>query len=542
MSGGPSDARDAATMRVIEELKRIYKTKIMPLESLYRYDLFFSPLMTDAEFDSKPQVMLVGQYSVGKTSFIKYILGRDFPGQRIGPEPTTDRFVAVMDGIDERIIPGNALAVSHDMPYRGLERFGVAFLNRFEGSQLPCQVLRNITLIDTPGVLSGEKQRLNRGYNFTEVTAWFANRADLIIMLFDAHKLDISDEFRNVIESLKGNDDKIRCILNKADQVDRQKLVRVYGALMWSLGKVVKTPEVLRVYIGSFWDQPLVFEDNAQLFEMEERDLMRDLKDLPRNSAVRKINELVKRVRICKVHAYIISHLKEQMPMMMGHAKKQKTLVDTLPAVFRTVMKKFNLAPGDFPDIHDFQEKLQEMDFRKFHTLKQKLIDDIDSVLGNDIPRLMEALPRSLDTISTALANAQLDSQGPLIYEAPPGSAPNGVYSDDGESNPWGDNDEDHKEQEWALQEYISMYKPEFDKIQKGGFVSGGGAKSLLTATGIPTGKLRKIWELSDIDKDGNLDLEEFVIAMFLTDACKQGQELPSKLDEDMIPSGKISR
>jgi hypothetical protein len=37
---------------------------------------------------------------------------------------------------------------------------------------------------------------------------------------------------------------------------------------------------------------------------------MRDLRDLPRNSAVRKINELVKRVRICKVHAYIISHLK----------------------------------------------------------------------------------------------------------------------------------------------------------------------------------------------------------------------------------------
>ena len=49
-----------------------------------------------------------------------------------------------------------------------------------------------------------------------------------------------------------------------------------------------------------------------------------DLKNLPRNSAVRKINELVKRVRGGKVHAYIISNLKEQMPMMMGHAKKQK--------------------------------------------------------------------------------------------------------------------------------------------------------------------------------------------------------------------------
>jgi hypothetical protein len=38
---------------------------------------------------------------------------------------------------------------------------------------------------------------------------------------------------------------------------------------------------------------------------------------------VRKINELVKRVRLAKVHAYIIGHLKEQMPVMMGHAKKQ---------------------------------------------------------------------------------------------------------------------------------------------------------------------------------------------------------------------------
>ena len=112
-----------------------------------------------------------------------------------------------MDGPDDRIIPGNALAVSHDMPYRGLERFGVSFLNRFEGSQLPSPVLRYITLIDTPGVLSGEKQRLARGYDFTQVTAWFASRADLIILLFDAHKLDISDEFKSVIDSFKGNEE-----------------------------------------------------------------------------------------------------------------------------------------------------------------------------------------------------------------------------------------------------------------------------------------------------------------------------------------------
>lgn len=63
--------RDVATMRVIDELKRLYKTKILPLEQLYRFDLFQSPVLLDAEFDAKPQVMLIGQYSVGKTSFIR---------------------------------------------------------------------------------------------------------------------------------------------------------------------------------------------------------------------------------------------------------------------------------------------------------------------------------------------------------------------------------------------------------------------------------------------------------------------------------------
>lgn len=47
-----------------------------------------------------------------------------------------------------------------------------------------------------------------------------------------------------VISTLRGHDDKVRVVLNKSDQVDMQQLMRVYGALMWSLGKVFKSPEV----------------------------------------------------------------------------------------------------------------------------------------------------------------------------------------------------------------------------------------------------------------------------------------------------------
>ena len=59
--------------------------------------------------------------------------------------------------------------VQDDMPFRGLTKFGTAFLNRFEASILPCEILEKVIFVDTPGVLSGEKQRIGRSYDFVEV-------------------------------------------------------------------------------------------------------------------------------------------------------------------------------------------------------------------------------------------------------------------------------------------------------------------------------------------------------------------------------------
>lgn len=59
-----------------------------------------------------------------------YLLEQDFPGMRIGPEPTTDSFIAVMHGGTEGVVPGNALVVDPKKPFRKLNAFGNAFLNR----------------------------------------------------------------------------------------------------------------------------------------------------------------------------------------------------------------------------------------------------------------------------------------------------------------------------------------------------------------------------------------------------------------------------
>ncbi|XP_040988633.1 EH domain-containing protein 1 isoform X2 [Juglans microcarpa x Juglans regia] len=386
---------------IIDGLKRLYIQKLKPLEVAYRFNDFVSPSLTNSDFDAKPMVMLLGQYSTGKTTFIKHLLKSSYPGAHIGPEPTTDRFVVVMSGTDERSIPGNTVAVQADMPFSGLTNFGTAFLSKFECSQMPHPLLEHITFVDTPGVLSGEKQRTQRAYDFTGVTSWFAAKCDLILLLFDPHKLDVSDEFKRVISSLRGHDDKIRVVLNKADQVDTQQLMRVYGALMWSLGKVINTPEVMRVYIGSFNDKPVneaaTGPIGKELFEKEQEDLLADLKDIPKKACDRRINEFVKRARAAKIHAYIISHLKKEMPAMMGKAKAQQRLIDNLADEFGKVQREFHLPPGDFPNVDHFREILSGYSIDKFDKLKPKMIQAVDDMLGYDIPDLLKNFKNPYD-------------------------------------------------------------------------------------------------------------------------------------------------
>jgi hypothetical protein len=44
-----------------------------------------------------------------------------YPGSNVGPEPTTDRFMAIMHGNEDRVLPGNAVAVSPGKPFKGLQ-------------------------------------------------------------------------------------------------------------------------------------------------------------------------------------------------------------------------------------------------------------------------------------------------------------------------------------------------------------------------------------------------------------------------------------
>ncbi|XP_062517678.1 EH domain-containing protein 3-like [Corticium candelabrum] len=527
---------------VTERLWKCYNDKLQPLEATYLFSDFHYPPMSAPDFEAKPMVLLMGQYSVGKSSFIRYLLERDFPGMRIGPEPTTDRFVAVMHSENDRVIPGNVLAADPTKQFRSLEKFGNSFLQKFECSATNSPVLERVTLIDTPGVLSGEKQRTARGYDFEGVIEWFAQRSVMIILLFDAHKLDISDEFCRCIGSLKGNEEKIRIVLNKADMVTTQELIRVNGALMWSLGKVLGTPEVARVYVGSFWDRPFQIDDMKNLFEAEQEDLFHDIQELQKQDVTQKVNDLIRRARLAKAHCFLISKLKSQMPSFFWKQSTKEALIKDLKSVYDQVQREAKISQGDFPPLSNFQDQLKAYDFSTFSKLNTHLVTKVDEMMAVDIAEIMKEMSQEQVPNQAITGGAFGTTEDDLTN---PFSGDDSISNNDllllcGRQQPeqwvfvtrWEELKRDHM----ASAEYDKQF---FALEPKDGKLSSLKAREEMVKSKLPNSVLKKIWSLADVDKDGMLDQNEFAIAMFLINSKQEGHDLPDQLPIELIPSSR---
>ena len=83
-----------------------------------------------------------------------------------------------------------------------------------------------------------------------------------------------------------------------------------------------------------------------------------------------------------------------------------------------------------------------------------------------------------------------------------------------------------------ALQDSADRLLSSFEALgPEGGFLNTQKARDVLVKTGLEKEQLRMIWNLSDIDRDGLFDHDEYVVAMFLCDAVIQkGRPIPAEL------------
>ncbi|XP_014393684.1 PREDICTED: epidermal growth factor receptor substrate 15-like 1 isoform X3 [Myotis brandtii] len=71
------------------------------------------------------------------------------------------------------------------------------------------------------------------------------------------------------------------------------------------------------------------------------------------------------------------------------------------------------------------------------------------------------------------------------------------------------------------------------------GLLSGDKVKPVLMNSKLPLDVLGRVWDLSDIDKDGHLDRDEFAVAMHLVYRALEKEPVPSVLPPSLIPPTK---
>lgn len=238
------------------ELVEMVAGHLTPVAQRYGY----SEAPLEANIKWRPQVLLLGNYSSGKSTFINELLQAHI--QSSGQAPTDDSFTVITyDDSEPENIPvqvteerdGKSLINDPEYPFESLGKHGERFASHFRLKKVNSPFLKHLAVIDTPGMHDSVSER-DRGYNYQEVVGSLAQMADLILILFDPHKAGTVRELHTSIkETLPGRtfEDRLLFVLNRIDECGSlNDLLRVYGTLCWNLSHMTGRKDIPIIYLS----------------------------------------------------------------------------------------------------------------------------------------------------------------------------------------------------------------------------------------------------------------------------------------------------
>ncbi len=260
--------------RIAGQANRYYTEVIDPLAQ----KLMFSRAPDPGARKGRPMVLLVGNHSSGKSTLINYLLGEEV--QNTGVAPTDDSFTVIAQGATVEEKDGDSLVSNPELGFAELRKYGPGLVSHLKLKLRESPALAGLTLIDSPGMIDSANSASDRGYDFTQVVRWFAEQADVILLMFDPDKPGTTGETLSVMrQALRDVSHKLILVLNKMDQFrNLHDFARAYGALTWNLSKVIPTkdvPLIYNIYIPGPWVHketalPITDFDNARDQVLEE--------------------------------------------------------------------------------------------------------------------------------------------------------------------------------------------------------------------------------------------------------------------------------
>ncbi|MBW2107120.1 MAG: dynamin family protein [Deltaproteobacteria bacterium] len=237
------------------ELVDMVAKDLTPVALYYGY----SDVPLEANIKWRPQVLVLGNYSSGKSTMINEFLGADI--QATGQAPTDDSFTIITYGepdtptdvvqiVEER--DGKFLLNDPEYPFETLKKYGQRFASHFRLKKVNSPFLKSLALIDTPGMLDSITER-DRGYDYQEVIGDLAQMADLVLIVFDLHKAGtVREAYISIRETLPKRtfEDRMLFVLNRIDEcASLGDLLRVYGTLCWNLSQITGRKDIPLIHL-----------------------------------------------------------------------------------------------------------------------------------------------------------------------------------------------------------------------------------------------------------------------------------------------------
>ncbi len=143
---------------------------------------------------------MIGNHSSGKSTLINFLLEQDV--QATGVAPTDDGFTIITFGPGDDEKDGAALIGNPEKGFADLEQFGPTLVGHLKHKVRNAPILKRLTLIDSPGMIDSAQADVGRGYDFVEVVRWFAEQADVVLLLFDPVRARVSRKILRRLASI----------------------------------------------------------------------------------------------------------------------------------------------------------------------------------------------------------------------------------------------------------------------------------------------------------------------------------------------------
>ncbi|XP_013166208.1 PREDICTED: sarcalumenin [Papilio xuthus] len=395
---------------ILRDLKRVYENSIKPLEGLYKYRDLSNRHFGDPEIFSKPLVLFMGPWSGGKSSILNYLTGLEFTewSLRTGAEPSPAYFNILMHGKDPEVLDGTQLAA--DWTFSGLQKFGQGLEERLRGLKYPSKLLEKVNIVEIPGILEVRKQ-VSRVFPFNDACQWFIDRADIIFLVYDPSKLDVGPETEAILDQLKGRESQTRIVLNKADTVKPEELMRVQSALIWNISPLMSSAQPPVMYTVSLWSIPFEASAPARLLQAQERELLRDLRQAVDRRIENKIasaRRFAVRVRnhAKMVDCYLTTYYNHKT--IFGNKKLIADAIIENPQnyhIYEGLSTLTNISRYDLPDPETYRDFFRLNPLYEFQQLSATCtyfrgcpITRLDVAIAYDLPELVGKYKKMVET------------------------------------------------------------------------------------------------------------------------------------------------